>query len=844
MITSQNKYLGLAHFYMVCALTLGLAGCSGSDGAPGAAGTPGPGVATLADATALNISITGASVGSPPVVNFKVTNQDGVAVAGFADTDLRFNIAKLIPGQPTRWQNYINRANAGAVQGSQERLRSGYPWGTLADHKDGTFTYTFATDITNAAATCPAPCTDADGNALDTSYQPTLTHRISIQQSNSALPKAAATFDFVPAGGAVSTTRDIVNTAKCNECHNQLVAHGTRIDTKLCVTCHNPGSWVAGSPNTSVDFKVYIHKIHMSENLPSVLDPDGNPATTTKGTYAIGTSDFSDVAFPQDIRNCTKCHDGTTGASNATAQGDNWKNQTSKAACSSCHDDLYFGVSPDPAKPYQVVSHMTLITTAGGVAVADPADSLCVTCHVSGQLAGSVDEKHTIPSKVVRGNFKFNIIEICGTAVASHPVCAPGSTPTIKFSVTDPTGATTHGYGNKYSLFADPEFWNSGTSAARGSMSVDIAWDTRDYNNTGGYAARPARANQINVFGTTAASTNYGNPSIAAYPRATDNGDGTYTATALGPIPNGTLFPNVAASGSGVVAIEGRAFNTLSGLTSTEARVPIKGEVAYFGITDATPVVRRVVADATSKCDKCHDQLSLHGGSRNDNVQLCVLCHNPNNTDAQASARPKWTNHLPIGDNPAQVALLTPPGTVPADGKKEESVDFKRMIHGIHAGAKTSLDGTTTLYGFREKGIWVSGTDFSGMRFPGILNDCSTCHTGTSYQLTGIWELPTQTGHILASTIDSTTGLTAADLTATVDGSLQNPVDDLNITPIAAVCSSCHDGDLPKQHMLLNGASFAATQANITAGTGSYETCAVCHGPGRTADVKVVHGVP
>ena len=89
----------------VCVLALGLAGCSGDDGTPGAAGAPGPGVAPLASSTALNITITSVRIGSPPVVNFSVTNQDGVAVAGFADTDLRFNIAKLIPGSPTKWQN-------------------------------------------------------------------------------------------------------------------------------------------------------------------------------------------------------------------------------------------------------------------------------------------------------------------------------------------------------------------------------------------------------------------------------------------------------------------------------------------------------------------------------------------------------------------------------------------------------------------------------------------------------------------------------------------------------------------------------------------------------------------
>ena len=822
MKKNQSAYQWSGLLAAVSVLTFALSGCSGSDGGAGPAGAPGAtvGVTSPATATALTMAITGATVDSPPVVNFTVTDQNGVPVAGLVDTDLRFNIAKLVPGtngDPSKWQNYINRASGGAVQGSQERktTTAGYRWGTLIDNKNGTYTYTFATDITSSTDNvCPAPCTDADGNALDISYQPTLTTRVGIQMSNTAYPKVNATYDFVPAGGAVTTTRDIVQTANCNVCHNQLTAHGSRVETKLCATCHNPGSWVAGasgSPNTTVDFKVYIHKIHRGENLPSVV----------AGTlYKIGNSDFSDVVFPQDIRNCTKCHDGTT-----TAQGDNWETRPSIAACGSCHDDVYFGASPDPLKPYQTVAH------PGGV-VTD--NSECTTCHAANRIAGSIAEKHTIQSKVARGKFKFNIISICGTAVASKPICAPGTIPTVTFSVTDPTlpltDTTTHGYGYKYNIFADPEFCDSVNNKALASMSIDIAWDTHDYNNTGGYAARPSRANQVNVFGATTNTTNYGNATIAApLPAAASNGNGTYTVTALGPIPDGTVWPNVSATGSGVVAIEGRAFNTITdpGLTGSAAtRIPIKGEVAYFRITDASPVARRVVADAQAKCDNCHDQLSLHGGSRNDNVQLCVLCHNPNNTDAQASFRTKYPNGL------TQVIAL--------DGKKEEAVDFKRMIHGIHAGAKTSLDGTKTLSGFRTKGLVVSGTDFSDVRFPGILNNCANCHTGTTYQLTGIWDTPTQNG-ILGSTIDSTPGLTSANTAAEVNASLQNPADDLNISPTAAACSSCHDDALAQQHMIQVGSAlFSATQATINT---NLETCSICHGPGNVADVKVVHGV-
>ncbi|HSD96070.1 MAG TPA: hypothetical protein VLB06_02905, partial [Sulfuricaulis sp.] len=195
-------------------LAIVLTGCSGDDGSQGPPGPPGTnvGVASVSTATALTIDINSVTINSAPVVNFTVKNQDGVAVTGFADSDLRFNIAKLVPGTPSKWQDYIYRASGG-VYGNQERstTSTGYRFGTLVDHKDGTYTYTFKTDITNPAdIVCPSPCTDADGTALDLSYQPGLTHRVSIQQGNSAYPRYNAAYDFVPAGGAVTTTRDIV----------------------------------------------------------------------------------------------------------------------------------------------------------------------------------------------------------------------------------------------------------------------------------------------------------------------------------------------------------------------------------------------------------------------------------------------------------------------------------------------------------------------------------------------------------------------------------------------------------------------------------------------------------
>jgi OmcA/MtrC family decaheme c-type cytochrome len=775
------------------AVMLALAGCGsdGNDGAPGPAGPPGPpGPAAPASVTSLDVTIDSVSIASPPVVEFTVTDQDGAGYAGFSDSDLRFNIAKLIPAAASphgtsQWQNYIVSASSGGeMRGSQERFRDRADdvWGELVNHGDGTYTYTFQTDITNVA--CPAPCTEADGTPLDLSYQPAFTHRVSIQQGNRDLPLANATYDFVPNGDPVTSERLIVKTANCNECHDKITAHGSRFETKLCVTCHNPGSWA--DADTTVDFKVMIHKIHRGENLPSV---------EAGGSYAVGSHDFSDIVFPQDIRNCTKCHDGDDPE---TPQGNAWQTPN-MAACGSCHDDIDFskdGAVDPNGHPGGIVSD----------------NSECTTCHAENRIAGSVAASHTVPGKAERALFAFNILEICGTAVGSDPTCPPTTNPTVKFSVTDPSGATTHEYGNAYNVQAtgtDPEFTSSASS-----LNVLIAWDTRDYTNEGGTGTRPSRADSINVRTSSA---------------ITDNGDGTFT---LDGAAAGEVIP-ATASGTGAIAMEGHPAAD-DGTGAFTVRVPVNSEVSYFAITDSTPQPRRQVVDVPTKCDRCHDVLNVHGSNRNNNGQLCVLCHNPSNTDV--SQRPKdGTTGLPL--------------VSPVDGKTEESIDFKRLIHGIHAASASNFDGTDA-HGFRNKGLVVYGfngsvNDFSDVRFPGVLSKCETCHLPDTYTLAdrsgsggGNWELPAMNG-IKGSTVNSYPN-------ALPDGSdfalqLELQADDYKYSPIASVCSACHDGTLELAHMSDNGAIFGGAGSEQAAQEGNIEACPVCHGPGKLADVKLVH---
>jgi hypothetical protein len=90
-----NLLQGLTASLLAFAL-LGCGGGSGGDSAEAPAGPAGANidVAALAASTALTMNITGASVSSPPVVNFTVTNESGTGMAGLVATDLRFSIAK------------------------------------------------------------------------------------------------------------------------------------------------------------------------------------------------------------------------------------------------------------------------------------------------------------------------------------------------------------------------------------------------------------------------------------------------------------------------------------------------------------------------------------------------------------------------------------------------------------------------------------------------------------------------------------------------------------------------------------------------------------------------------
>jgi OmcA/MtrC family decaheme c-type cytochrome len=734
-------------------LATSLSGCGsdGEDGATGAAGPPGGTVVVVEDPDTLVLTITDVEiVDGYPVVSLQAETETGFAITTLTAGNLRFTFAKLTPGtngNSSAWQSYINQTEVadGPGPGTVDTIQATSDRnGILINNNDGTYAYTFVNDVTNVTA------------PLAVEWEPTLTHRVAIQVSG--FPATNPIYDFIPATGATTglTTREIVMTDSCNECHNPLALHGGgRIETQLCVTCHNPGTTDANSGNT-VDFKVMIHKIHYGAEL-------------TAGPYQIWgfrdrLHDYSDIHTPMDVRNCDRCHDA---ADSATPDGGNWEVGVIGAgilptveACSSCHDDV------DPT-----------LGVAGNHDAGVAQNGDCLICHESGQVAGSVAESHQIPGQVWAARFEYEIISVVDTD--------PGDFPTITFSAINPQT------GDGYDFSTDSEYISSGAS-----LNIDIGYSTTDYTNEDLQGNPPAR-----VFGFSGLG-------------ATPMGSGVYEITSPSAIP-------LTATGSGAVAIEGHPRGAFDDDGLYDDNVPVTGVVAYFPITDAVAVPRREVVDITN-CQNCHgvnDGLSLHGSNRTDNIELCVLCHNPDNTDV--AQRPSDPDATWNGVN-----------TAAADGIEQRSIDFKYMIHSIHA--VEIREEPYIVQGFRN-----STHDYSDIHFPGDVSDCETCHIEGTYTL----PLAGQETR-LSTTID--TGATVLvsnnfgnptydDPTAATD-----PSDDLNITPIAAACSACHDSTDAVNHMILNGSGFAALQSDVDIGLYP-ETCSVCHGEGRIADVETVH---
>jgi len=667
---------------------------------------------------------------------------------------MRFTIARLRPGQvfptgfsdPDTWEFYGPRSH-----------RDG---GQLVDNGGGSYTFTFVDDVALAPA--------------EAGY----THRVGIEiyALPSGLLSVNPTFDFVPNQGAgpytFATTRDIVTTDACNECHNPLgytpSFHGSRrVETKHCALCHNPNNALApqsaapGAPDVPIPFVKAVHGVHTGQDL-KVFEP---PDTENHG-------DFTEVRIPQDIRNCNKCHKGP--------DGQNWNTRPSIEACGSCHTEVNFATGEGHAPPINLPQPDNSGCAIAGCHVPSGAPHAIIDAHAT---VNATPNNPDVPTGLANFEYFIDNVSVDGAGVASATFRIEKDGVPLDLSTCPPAGFT----GGPSFILA----W----ALPQDGVSAPV-----DYTNT----QSPDDPSSTNGNGAGDA------PSVSLCGLITDNlvtGTATgYTATLLSSSwERSYSFPPGATMRA--VAIQSY-FTQTAAYDETDDGVldNIGRHTPSVVITVPSDAVRRVVVKSgydsvTGQpfgCLECHETLELHGGSRVNNVQVCVMCHNPNKSSSGRTADPTQTildaTLAAVGSDP----LVWP----------EASNNFKNMIHGLHAATDRPYEFVRN----RTNGRYYSPAGLGGewpekFHFPGNLMDCTKCHIGDSYVPSSI---PANT---LWTTERTTTGdpsETRADIIA-ARSSVPNLTDLVN-SPIASACYYCHDSGTPESHIRLQGGQLGITR--------------------------------
>lgn len=808
------------------------------------------------------------SIASPPKVTFSLTDASGNAIVGIGYTNqtatatlpslsnIRFSLAKLVPGtngSPNKWVSYIVTTVPTYKSATDKTIVDAAPRGpiydvegTLVDNQNGTYTYTFARDITKvkdivAAASLTAPKVAADLG--DLTYDPTLPHRVTIQISGNARGTGTNTadgsnsgvtavplenvvnaiYDFIPATGqaiaAADLQREVVAIGSCNQCHEKLAMHGGgMVDTRYCVVCHtdqrkfgyaNVASTANAFPaltetatvsaTTGITSYRYTPNTRVADgavsgDFPNLVHKIHQGKDLVKQNYNYANVVFNNKGFSMlrgGQKMCAVCHDNTK-----AVNADNWNTVPSRLACGACHDGINFATGAG--------------TTLGGlttghVGKAQSSDATCALCHASADIKTYHQTE--------------NITE-------HNPTIAAGLatfTYEVKSAAVDPA---TNDLSVVFKISKD------GTALAAlppvgftGSPSFLLAWAEAqdgittpvDFNNKGRKLAQPK---------TAAVATGLTGP----------DADGYFTSV----IPAASAFP--AGAKMRTVALQGYYTQSAGtgGIAANTARHAISAVKTVTGDTE-----RRKVVDA-AKCSNCHEWFEGHGGNRvfakESTSLVCVLCHVPGMTSSGRSMPDAELNALVFTGEKAKIlADWGFDNTLPnaALNLPVTTNNMKDMIHGIHKGRERVTPFMDARY-FRSN---LTLLDFRRMDFPGKINNCETCHIAGTYSNVST--------NALASTYESIDAAYAAGIAAgTATTAMANTAldtansDDKVMSPFAAACISCHDSVAAQSHAATQGGLIQGTRTAFqtkVATPGAGEACLTCHGAGKAEDVAVKH---
>ena len=907
------------------------------------------------------VTVTGVTINSPPVVSFAVTDANGVAVVGLGNrsqgtsgssasvsalTNLSFTFAKLVPATataPSKWVSYLvlkpttnDQADPTKTIPTTESCTSDRKWcatypttdkeGTLVDNGDGTYKYTFARDIkqvasivagltdTVATSTVGAKLKDDLG---DLTYDPSLTHRVGIIISGAApgtgsnVPNATTVipgvniaiagnqvYDFRPDGGAVSSTRNIVDISSCASCHNgKGLAHGgSRKDPNLCVTCHTDQVKYGMSAEatrssalvlngtiqntTSVldgraigNYPNLIHKFHMGNEL------------SLKGYNYIPSSgvgvQFEKDEWIQDPRDCTKCHSGAdkTNINQATKtkDGDNWKTKPSRLACGACHDNVNFATG--------VIANADL-TTSNHPAGPATDDSSCASCHSSsvGGAVAPIDVAHRTEASTANNLTPIAGISDFDYAIQSVVVDKTTGATTFKFKISKDGAAVTAfttgaqaipGFNSGptfYLAFAVPQDGVASPADFNAYVSISLA---NLIAGTNGSLAGPD-ANGYWTASITGASLKIPTTGTGAAKLVTGAMIGNFTQVDFNTTKTALLVDTTTDLGKKWNVKPTGSTNYLNGTSSPGlfAKTPLQKLVATScaGTTCTSYTARRVIVEK-AKCESCHEQLGtaveFHSGARNDPT-ACAICHNTSRTSSAWSANASTFIHgIHAGTNPTTVTAIVKNGVAGTNSTADVGVPGSGNGG---AGTAYSTGKRTIPFSWHRAGTATVPTwNAAAVVYPGILKRCDNCHVpnavnfgadGANLLPNLLWSTSTTgtinyatdatksyprdpvTGaspHVNLNSSASTVYGSGFSFNATTQVATAAAGTTLVESPVSAACFACHDSSTARAHIGQYGGTIYGTRADAYSTTNPATTYG-----GRALDNKetclICHG--
>jgi OmcA/MtrC family decaheme c-type cytochrome len=239
-----------------------------------------------------------------------------------------------------------------------------------------------------------------------------------------ALPNAIAYVDtatgtWAPdAAGAAAPRRRVVAPEKCARCHDALALHGgLRRAVEYCLVCHAPSAtdWAKrpkgpsgnvdlaatldGLEERSIHLKVMVHRLHAGGRSGSA----GLDLVEPHVIYGYGGSPyvFEGARFPNDLRDCTLCHEGTSYTVEAVPAD----------------------APPTVANESPTLLHAGAGQHSAGDPAAPPIQAACMGCHATGATAShaarnTVDGVERCANCHVRGALSVDVV---------HGLSAPGA---------------------------------------------------------------------------------------------------------------------------------------------------------------------------------------------------------------------------------------------------------------------------------------------------------------------------------------------------------------------------------------------------------------------------------